>query len=88
MDDLTSRANIYIMKVLEFLFLTTLANSVLSMSCTQLVVGNTLALIYDLQVSFSNCSANPTSVLSRTRKDISRIISILVSASKKVFLKN
>ncbi len=64
-----------------------LANFLLSMSLTQLVVDRASAVVYDLQVSFPS-SANLMSTLLRDRKGIPRTTSMLVSASKKVSSKN
>ncbi len=74
-------------KVLEFLSKVTLANSLLSMSLTRLVVDKASATVYDFQVSFFG-SANSTSILLRDRKGILRTTFILVSASEKVSSKN
>ncbi len=77
----------YVTKVLKFSSKAALANSLLLMSLTPIAVGKASVAMYDLQVSFSN-SANSMSALLRDKKGILRTTSILVSASKKVSLKN
>lgn len=74
-------------KVSKFLSSAAFANSLLLISFTLLVVGKAFAVVQDLWISFSS-SINLTFALLRARKGIPRTTSMLMSASKKVFLKN
>lgn len=72
--------------ILMFSYRTVTANFFLSISSTLQVVGKASAVEYFIHSS--SFSANHMSVLERVRKDILKTIFILVSADKKVFLKN
>lgn len=63
-----------------------LANLYIIMSSTLLMIDKISAVVYDLQVSF--LVSNYKSILLRERKNISRTISMLVLANKKIFPKN
>lgn len=71
----------------EFTFHATLANFFFSISSTQQILGKAFTILQNLQISFSS-SANLTFVILKKRKDIPRIISILILANMKVFSKN
>lgn len=80
------RAATCIIKLLVFSYRAAFTNSFLSKSCTWLVVSKASAIVYDLQIK--SFTSKLISVLLRDRKDMPNTTYILVSASKKVSLKN
>lgn len=74
-------------KVSAFLFKTVAANFLFLISSILLVMSRAVAVVWFLQISLSN-SKNYTFALLNKRKNIFRITSMLMSATKQVSLKN
>lgn len=76
---------IWITKILSFGSKAVAVNSFFSINSTHLIVEKTLVIVYNLYLSLQ--SLKLTSILLKVRKNILKVIFILILANKKVFSK-